>query len=272
MKRTLLRVFLAIVALVLGSQAIPAAATTTAAPGLEWSATVNGRPVGDVDSNKPLVLGRDSQTVVVLQLTNTGSDPITVRAIRLEGRVMTMTFFRYNTRLDIELAPGASTERRFDLELDDLTDQAVGLIPARLQLLDTNRKVIREDSFPVDVDGSATSVYGLFGLAVAGITAILLGSLLLAIARRRLSRNRWNRALKFLAAGLGLGLTLTFTLSATRLLTPSAAAWLTLVLVLGAAAFAVGYLLPLGAHRPGALDDPPYLAPEPAITTADAPP
>jgi hypothetical protein len=228
--------------------------------------------VADVDTNKPLVLGRDSRTLVVLALTNTGSDPITVRAIRLEGRVMTMTFFRYNTRLDIELAPGASTERRFELELDDLTDQAVGLIPARLQLLDTNRKVLREDDFPVDVDGSPMSVYGLFGLAVAGITAILLGSLLLAIARRRLSRNRWNRAIKFLAAGIGLGLTLTFTLSATRLLTPSAAAWLTLVLVLGAVAFAIGYLLPLGTHRPGALDEPSYLAPEPVVTRADSPP
>jgi len=272
MKRNFFGALLALVALLLGTQAIPAAATPTAAPGLDWSVTVNGRFVADVDTNKPLVLGRDSRTLVVLTLANTGSDPITVRAIRLEGRVMTMTFFRYNTRLDIELAPGATTERRFDLELDDLTDQAVGLIPARLQLLDTNRKVLREDSFPVDVDGAPTSVYGLFGLAVAGITVLLLGSLLLAIARRRLSRNRWNRALKFLAAGIGLGLTLTFTLSATRLLTPSAAAWLTLVLVLGGVAFAIGYLLPLGTHRPGALDEPPYLAPEPAVTRPDSPP
>lgn len=271
MKRTFSGVFLAIIVLLLGPPAIPAAATTTATSGLEWSATVNGRPVAEVDTNKPLVLGGDSRTQVVLALTNTGSDPITVRAIRLEGRVMTMTFFRYNTRLDIELAPGASTERRFELELDDLTDQAVGLIPARLQLLDAERKVLRADDFPVDVDGSATSVYGLFGLAVAGITALLLGSLLLAIARRRLSRNRWNRALKFLAAGIGLGLTLTFTLSATRLLTPSAPAWLTLVLVFGAAAFAIGYLLPLGTHRPGA-PDPLTPEPDPAITRADPPP
>jgi hypothetical protein len=241
--------FLATLALLIGAGATHAAARPAAQPdrtGLKWSATVNGRTVSAVDTNNPLVLDPDGQTLVVLDLANTGSAPIKVRAIRLEGRVMNMTFFRYTTRLEIELAPGASTQRRFELDLDELEGQAVGLIPTDLKLLDSNRKVLQHDAFPVDVKGSMTSVYGIFGLAVAGITAILLVSLLLAIARRRLSRNRWKRGLTFLAVGAGLGLTLTFTLSATRLLTPSSAAWLTLVAAFAIGGFALGYILPLG--------------------------
>jgi hypothetical protein len=251
--------------------AIPAALQPTlvaaAQPaGLTWSATINGRTVADVDSNEPLVLAGDGSTPIQLNLTNSGSAAIKVRSVRLEGRVMGMTFFRYTTRLDIVLAPGATTERRFDLDLDDLTGQAVGLIPAKFQLLDDRRTVVVEDSLPVHVRGSLTSVYGVFGLAVAGITAVLLISLLIALSQRKLPSNRWQRAVLFLAAGTGLGLTLTFTLSATRLLTPGASAWVSLVAIFGAGAFLLGYVLPLGTARPDPID---ASEPEPEYEPAD---
>jgi len=108
------------------------------------------------------------------------------------------------------------------------------------------RRVLAEAGFPADIRGSVNSVYGVFGLAVLGITLLLLGSLLLGIRRTQMPENRWKRAMRFLPAGIGLGFVLTFTLSATRQLSPSAASWTTVVLLCAAVAFAVGYFLPIG--------------------------
>ncbi|MGH3461476.1 MAG: hypothetical protein ACRDP9_08380 [Kribbellaceae bacterium] len=242
---------LLVAAVSLGGLSSSPAAAVSGSEGAEgelvWSATINGRDVRDIDRNDPLVLSSAGSTSVVVTMENSGSDPVRIRAVRLEGRVMNMTFFRYTTRLDVVLAPQAPTERQFELDLDDLTGQAVGLIPARFQILDDQRAVVAEEGFPIEVKGSLASVYGVFGLAVAGITAVLLALLLAATFRRTLPANRWKRAVRFLAVGAGIGLTLTFTLSATRQLTPSAAAWLSLVAVCAGGAFLLGYFLPLGA-------------------------
>jgi hypothetical protein len=109
------------------------------------------------------------------------------------------------------------------------------------------------------------SVYGAFGLIVAGITAVVLAGLLVAIWRRQLPRNRWQRGVRFLPAGIGVGLVLTFTLSATRLLTPSATLWLPVLLICAGAAFMIGYLLPVGK------DEPPPQQPDPEATVLQAP-
>jgi hypothetical protein len=76
------------------------------------------------------------------------------------------------------------------------------------------------------------------------ITLVLVLSLALEIARHQLPRNRWRRAVRYLAPGLGVGLTATFTLSATRILIPSASVWVPLVIGCGVAAFVIGYLTP----------------------------
>jgi hypothetical protein len=159
-----------------------------------------------------------------------------------------MAFFSYAARLDVVLPPDSQTQRRFDLDIGDLTSQAVGLIPAQVVLIDKDKNVISRQSLVVDVQGSTLSVYGVFGLIIAGITVVLIVSLLVSIWRRTLPRNRWSRALRFLPAGVGLGLVLTFTLSATGQLAPSARWWLPMVLIFGGAAFLIGYFLPLGAQ------------------------
>lgn len=226
------------------------AAPAQAAPpeDLDWSATVDGRPTVEATANDPLRLGLTDQSRVVLDLTNRGTTDLTVRSVRLQGRVIGMAFFSYSARLNIVLPAGQSTQRRLDLDVEDVTRQANGLIPAELVLFDADRREIGQKSLLVDVRGSIISVYGLFGLAIAGITTIVVASLFIAIWRRQLPGNRWRRAIRFLPVGIGLGLVLTFTLSATRLLAPSARWWVPFVLLPGAAAFLVGYLLPLGAE------------------------
>lgn len=253
-------VLLALSALLLG--VTPAAGTVAAATNtgtvvaspdtdessqaLEWEGTINGRPITEIDANDPLRLDPEEGARLALTLTNTSPEELSIRSVRLDGTVMGLTMYNFTTRIDLVMAPDSVTTRTFDLDLIDLSGQATGLIPSRLQLLDDERNVLQEASFPADIRGSVNSVYGVFGIAVLGITLVLLGSLLLAIRRTQLPGNRWRRAVRFLPTGIGLGLVLTFTLSATRQLAPSATSWTTMVLLCAAAAFAVGYFLPIG--------------------------
>ena len=219
-------------------------------PGLVWSVSIDDRDLGSVSRNDPLLLGTSDSARVRLSLDNRGPSELLVRSIRIEGRVIGMAFFSYTTRLDIVLPPGERTERRFDVDISDLSSQATGLLPTSVIMISPERETLAKRDFAVDVQGSVVSVYGTFGLIMAGITAVVLAGLLLAIWRRELPANRWRRAARFLPAGLGIGLVVTFTLSATRLLVPSAVWWLPLLLLFGGGAFVIGYLLPVGSGDP----------------------
>lgn len=238
----------------------------SAAPrGLVWSATIDGRDVASATANAPLELGASDQARVEIDLDNRGTSEQRVRSVRIEGRVMGMAFFTYTTRLDIVLSPGQRTQRRFDIDISDLTSQATGLLPTSMILIGPDRKAVDERSLAVDVRGSLASVYGVFGLIMAGISAVVLAGLLAAIWRRQLPRNRWRRGLRFLPGGLGIGLVLTFTLSALGLLVPSAIWWLPLLLICGSAAFSIGYLLPQGLDDPAAFADPEKTVMQPTV-------
>lgn len=216
------------------------------APAVQWEATIDGRPVSEIDSNNPLRLDPQEGATLTLDLTNDSAQEVLVRSVRLDGTVMGLTMFNFTTRIDVLMPPNSETTRTIDIDLIDLAGQATGLIPSRLLLFDDERNVLQEASFPADIRGSANSVYGIFGFAVLGITLVLLGSLLLAIRRTELPENRWKRAMRFVPVGVGLGFVLTFTLSATRQLTPSAGSWTTVVLLCAAGALAIGYFLPIG--------------------------
>jgi len=239
------------VILVAAMMVLPAPTADADPPGLKWSVSIDDRDIDSVSRNDPLKLGMSDSARVNLVLDNQGPSELLVRSIRIEGRVIGMAFFSYTTRLDIVLPAGERTERRFDVDISDLRGQATGLLPTSVIMISPDRKPMATRHFAVDVEGSVASVYGAFGLIMAGITAVVLAGLLLSIWRRQLPINRWQRAARFLPAGLGIGLVVTFTLSATSLLVPSALWWLPLLILCGGGAFLVGYLLPVGS------DDPP---------------
>jgi hypothetical protein len=251
-----------------GTAALVAAAPSAGAastPRLSWTMTVNGRDIGAADANKPLRLTPRTSPTIALQVTNLGSAPVRVRAARLEGRVLGLPFYSFTTRVDMQIAPGASDERRFSIDLLDLDGQATGLIPSRASLLDNDGNAIVSRSFAVDVRGSLGSVYGTFGLAVAAITLLLLVNALWRLLTGRLHPNRWRRGMTWAAPGLGVGFTLTFTLSALRLMVPGAGVWAALVILGGAIGFLIGYLTPTPerAHRDMSHDGRPWQPLEP---------
>lgn len=222
-----------------------------ASPAVEMHASINGRPVSTIDDNSPLRLQTDTVATVDVTVVNHTRSPIVVHSVRLEGKVMGLTFFSYETVIDLAVPAGRSASQTLSLDLIDLAHQASGLLPARLELLSSGRTVMASDSFAVHVVGSGWSVYSLFSLAVALLMAVGLARTLWLLATHRLDDNRWKRAVRFCGVGVGVGLTLTFSLSAIGALVPSSHDWLTFVVSCAALFFVLGELTPRRAAAGG---------------------
>lgn len=232
----------------------------SARDGIAVRAMVDNHDLARSSPNRPIPLQDERPAVMNIEVTNGSGTDILVRSVRLQGRVIGLTMFSYEARVDLRVAPSATEEVTYELELVDLSRQAVGLIPARVELLDASRDVLATQRFESDVDGSARSVYGLFGMIVAAITVVLFVSALVRLANHRLPANRWKRGTRFGVVGLGAGLTITFTLSAFGILFPSAGLWVTLLLLGGVGMFGFGYLTPNPDDRP--LEDDGLVDPE----------
>lgn len=246
---------LAVVGLTLG----PACAAHAADAPLEWSMVIAGEDLEASDRDNPLPLDPDATVPVEVRVKNTGDETVDVWRVLLEGRVLGLAFFTVGTELDMTLEPGETAERSYALRLLDLGPQATGTLPARVSLQGQDGEELVSRELAVDVRGSLRSVYGTFGLAVVGITALLVFNALFRLATGRLNRNRWWRATTFLTPGLGVGFVLTFTLSALHQLVPSGGAWATFLLVGAAVGFGVGYLTPAPpepSEPPGSQSDP----------------
>jgi hypothetical protein len=260
-RRRLVRVPSALAAVVvtglLALVAVLAAPAASAAEhrSLDWSATLGGRDIGSATSTRPIRLEPAAGTVLTVHVKNTGTVPLTVQAAVLEGRVIGLPFFSYRSQVGMRLKPGQTLDKVVQLDLSDLGDQATGLIPGRVRLLDENRNVLATRNFVVDVHGRALSVYGVFGLVIAITTVLIIIGLVITLLRRRLPENRWQRAMQFLPAGVGIGFVATFSLSASRILAPSPTLWVPLVLVCAAIAFVLGYFAP-GPDADGNGDGP----------------
>jgi hypothetical protein len=214
---------------------------------LSWTVRIDGHDVSNFSRNHPLVLSPHRPARIDVRITNLGQQStLTVRSVRFQGRVLGLAFFSYDTAVNMSAGPGRSDERAFSVDLSDLAGQATGLIPSRVQLLGDGSTVVASDGFVVDVRGSLRSVYGEFGIAVAAITALLLGGALWALLTGRLHPNRWRRAMTFAMLGVGIGFVLTFTLSALRLLVPSPSAWTLILIIGGVVGFVAGYFAPAG--------------------------
>lgn len=227
------------------------AAHGASASRVNLSAWLDRRPVQTGIEGRPIRLDPSKTALVRVRVANRSSRPITVKAVRLEGRVMGLAFFAYDTSVGMRLAPNSSQERTFELDLVGLRGQATGLIPSAVKILDQDRTPIDAVGFTADIRGSLRSVYGGFGLTIAALTIVSFLDALMRLARHLLSQNRWRRALRFATPGVGVGLVIIFTLSALRVLAPTAGRWVPILTGSTLIFFAMGYLTP----TPGAKED-----------------
>lgn len=227
--------------LVMGVFALCGVAPAHAGPdGLTATVTMNGHgTVGD-----PIPLVPNDSVDVTVELSNHSSTPVTIGRVELTGSVLGLNFFNYTTRVAATVAPGGAQTLRYHLDLTGLEGQATGLIGAELVLKDKANKTIATVPMVTDVRGSLLSVYGFFGVALIVLTVLAFIDVALALARHRLSANRWRRGLRMLVPGIGIGLVLGFSASVVRIWAPHTGTWLVIAGTTAAAFFALGYFSP----------------------------
>lgn len=213
---------------------------------VQLEADVDGRPVGV----GTLVLDPANAAKVSVTVRNNTNTVQRVKTVRISGTALALTFFAYDTTVPFDVPPKSEETRSFPLDPSDLGSQAIGLLPVTVEVIDVRRDSIASVETTGDVRGSLWSVYGAFGLGVLVLTALSWLGALLALARRRLPANRWQRAMRFLPAGIGTGLVAVISLSVLRLVAPSPTAEIPFLLGAAGAALLLGYVTPHPGGQP----------------------
>jgi hypothetical protein len=225
-----------------------------AAEPLEIVVSLNGMPT----NGNTVTIDPEKQAELQVTAINGGDSVVRIRSVRVSGVALALTFFSYDTTIPFDVPPHEQVARTLVLDFADMGGQAIGLLPTTVEVVGAQREVLGSASTVSDVHGSLWSVYGVFGLAMLVLTALAWVTALLALARHRLPRNRWRRALRFLPAGVGTGLVAVVTLSVLRLVPPAPAIEIPVVLGAAAIGLVLGYLTPHPVPLPPAStpDDP----------------
>ncbi|MEX2551832.1 MAG: hypothetical protein WD627_02355, partial [Actinomycetota bacterium] len=91
---------------------LPAAAARAQTATIE--ARIEDQDVTRSSDDRPITLDPDSQQVIHVVVRNNGESPLPIRSIRLQGDVMGLTFFSYDTAVGMRVLPGRSDERRYE--------------------------------------------------------------------------------------------------------------------------------------------------------------
>lgn len=218
-----------------------AVAQPESAESLTASATIDGHDVALAATDRPLTLNPNKRVDCVVNVTNHGQNPVEILDVQLVGRVLGLTFFSYETTIDVTVEPGASNTLQYQLDFTDLKRQAIGLMGSELVIRDQDRHAVVVVPTVTDVRGSLLSVYGVFGIAMLALTVLALVDAAIAIARRKGPVNRFSRALRLLTPGIGIGLVLAYTASVVRWWVPRTGLWLLVAGITAALFFALGY-------------------------------
>ncbi|MFI6867522.1 hypothetical protein [Nocardia sp. NPDC050406] len=218
--------------------------TAAAADGVTATATLDGEPLLGANASDPIRLDPSEVAQITVEITNGTGESISVRRADLTGHVLGLNFFSYSTAVEMTIAAGKTEKLTYRLDAAGLDGQATGLIGADLTIIGSDGEPVAEVPTVVDVRGSLFSVYGLFGIILAVLTALALADAALTVARHRLSPNRWQRGLRLLAPGIGIGLMIGFTASVARWWVPATGLWLALAGSTATIFFLAGYFSP----------------------------
>ena len=211
---------------------------------IQIESTVNERPVKGATSNDPVRLLPDEPTTIGVTVNNEGSEDLRVERVRMSGTSLGLTLITYDIPVPLEVPAGESRQVDIPLVLFDLDRQATGLLPGTVAIYDDSGTVVATESFTLDVRGSATSVMGLFGIAVLLATVLSLVVIFKHIITRTLPPNRFRRALRFGMTGVGIGLTFVISLAVLRVAAPGGAIWGPFALIPGIIGLVLGFISP----------------------------
>src|SRR5262245_6545054 len=92
--------------------------------------TVDGHDAQAASAGEPMLLYPDKSLDIMIEVTNHGPAPVTVRQVEFTGRVLGLAFFSYATPRDVTVLPGKTEKLRYRLDLTGLSGLATGLIGA----------------------------------------------------------------------------------------------------------------------------------------------
>ncbi len=237
-------------------------------PGAALVASIDGQRLSETTRAKPIVLEPQRRSELAFELRNEGTEPLLVHQVLLVGRVMAIRFFTYTYTLPavVQAGPGETVNAIVPLDLPGLRSQVVGLLPGEVTLFAPDGRTVISEDFVLDARGSLQSVYGLLGGFIGASSVFSFLTSAAAMARRRLSPHRWNRAFRFLLVGIGLGLSLVFGFSIVRAFVPQPDSCARVVLICAGILFVIGCLTPgppadAAEVAPKAGGDPPVARP-----------
>lgn len=240
-----MRLPLAVLALVVGVLGAPSPAAARGSDGtFSFTASLDDQRLDLSSSSDPVLIRPGQESTLTLELRNRTDSPVIVRQVQLRGRAFEVTLVTYDVLIQARVDARDTEEVDIPMDFGDLDDQVTGLFPASMTLVDPDRNDLARQGFTLDVRGRAFSLMGLVTMVVAVATGLSILAIWLAVLRRRLPPSRWRRALRIGVTGAGAGVVLTLLLAQLRLVAPSGAVWIPIVLVPTLAACALGYLSP----------------------------
>lgn len=264
--------------LLLGSLfAAPASPSSAQANSATISVSVNGVKVKAMA--EPLKLDASATQHFKVSVNNPTGAEVHITTVSFEGKVIGLPVFRCEGLVSLVVPPGDAAEQEFEMDSNCLKDQATGLMPANITVYDNNRVALDSWNLTLDITGSFKSIYGLFGIALASLTLLSILGGLIALARHRLSPNRWSRAMRFAIPGIGLGFTIVFALAAAGIAIPTTTMWIPIVCSSFAVLGLFGYLSPkpdepddfLPSHQNAAITGETVVMPPGAAITTPMP-
>ncbi|HEV7525796.1 MAG TPA: hypothetical protein VGP92_12575 [Acidimicrobiia bacterium] len=208
------------------------------------AATIGTRSLMQPTRANPVVINPKQSETLLITVRNDGSSSVAIRYLRLSGSLIGVRFVRYQASAKVDVAPGATKSIAVPGDFFDIDGVASGYISATMQVVDQNRKVLASQPFVADVQGKVASSVGLLLLQAFLFAAIGIVEIVVGLARRRLPRNRFVRALLFALTALSIVVTIVVAAAMSRVALFGASTWVPALLVATAIGFVLGYLSP----------------------------
>jgi hypothetical protein len=236
-----------------GATSATADATSPPTPVKVMAASIGARSLMTPTRDNPIIINPKVKQELSMTVQNNGTSAVSVRYLRLTGSLLGIHFVRYQATSDLDVPAGQTRTISALGDFFDVDGVATGYMNATMQVVDQQRNVLATQPFVADVHGKVFSSVGLL-LLEAGVFAIVgVIEIVVGLARRKLPRNRFVRAVFFALTAGAVVITLTVAASIGRVALFGSAAWIPALLIASGIAFVLGYLSPGRVER-GARD------------------
>ena len=217
------------------------------------AASIGDRSLLSATRANPIVINPKVRQQLSMTVRNDGTSVVSVRYLRLTGSLLGVHFVRYQASSNIDVAAGTTRTISVLGDFFDVDGVATGYMSATMQVVDQQRVVLASQPFVADVQGKVVSSVGLLLLEAFAFSAVGIVQIVFGLARRRLPRNRFVRAVFFAVTFGSVVITLTVAAAMARVALFGSSSWVPALLIASGIGFVLGYLSP-GRLERGARD------------------